>query len=300
MELIQLRYFKEVANLESFTRAAETLHITQSALSKSIGKLEDEVGIQLFERVGNRIALNQFGQRFLEDSEQTLTRLSDSIRAVRELAGLERGEVRISISKDVFVDHLIRDFLINYPDVAFHCYLLSPEQMRLALDQGAIDLAITAEPVIGKDILWQPMYHDQLEVMLSSSHPLAGARKLHLEQLRGERFVITNSNYDMKNMIRKLCSFAGFEPKILYEGTSTDMPMHFVANGDAIMITPHSITEGVSKLISIKPDVIAIPLANDYPGMQKDMGVSFKEGHYQSLATHAFYDRMLEFYSSIS
>ena len=60
MEIMQLRYLKEVARQESFTRAAELLHITQSALSKSIAKLEDEVGVKLFERDGNRIHLNPF------------------------------------------------------------------------------------------------------------------------------------------------------------------------------------------------------------------------------------------------
>ena len=66
MEIMQLRYLKEVARQESFTRAAELLHITQSALSKSIAKLEDEVGVKLFERDGNRIHLNPFGKAILQ------------------------------------------------------------------------------------------------------------------------------------------------------------------------------------------------------------------------------------------
>ena len=299
MELIQLRYFKEVANQENFTRAAETLHITQSALSKSIAKLESEVGIRLFERVGNRIVLNQFGRRFLKESGMVLARLEDSVRAVREMAGLEQGEVRIAISKEIFIDHLIKQFLMDFPDVAFHCYLVAPEQMRDALDEGTIDLAVTTERPEGTGILWQAMYLDQLEVILGFDHPLAGQKILHLEQLKDERFVITNSNYDMKNMIEKLCSFAGFEPKIMYEGTAMDMPMDFVASGDAIMITPHSITVGVSRIMVDKPFVATIPLANDYPDLQKTVGVAFKEGHYQSLASQEFYNRMLEFYSAI-
>ena len=69
MEIMQLRYLKEVARQESFTRAAELLHITQSALSKSIAKLEDEVGVKLFERDGNRIHLNPFGKAILRSSD---------------------------------------------------------------------------------------------------------------------------------------------------------------------------------------------------------------------------------------
>ena len=84
MDVLQLRYFKAVAETGSFTRAAESLHMTQSALSRSIAKMEDELGLRLFEREGNRITLNRFGERFLQDSASIISDLSDCVRAVRE------------------------------------------------------------------------------------------------------------------------------------------------------------------------------------------------------------------------
>jgi len=299
MDIIQLQYFRAVAEHGSFTRAAEALHLTQSALSKSIARLEEEVGLRLFEREGNRISLNRFGQRFLQDSQEALSRLSDGVRAVREMAGLERGEVRIAISKDVFLDHLIQQFLLEHPDASFYCYLLSPEQMREALEKGSIDLAVSTTRPIGTGILWQELYLDQLEVMISAEHPLGQARQLHLHQLKDEYFVVTNSNYNMENVIQNLCRQAGFEPKVLYDGTSTDMPMYFIDSGKAIMITPRSITAGVSQIVDTKESLRNIPLVNEYPNMQKRVGVAFKEGHYQSGAAQEFYERMREFYAQI-
>lgn len=299
MDIFQLQYFRTVAEMGSFTRAAESLHMTQSALSKSIAKLEDEIGLRLFEREGNRITLNRFGQQFLQDTGSALTKLTDSVRAVREMAGLEQGEVRIAISKDVFLDHLIKQFLIDHSDVSFHCYLLSPEQMRDALEIGSIDMAVTTRRPEGMGFLWQELYYDQLEVMISLNHPLAKYQRLHLDQLRNERFVVTNSNYNTENVIQNLCEQAGFSPRVLYDGTSTDMPMHFVSNGDAIMITPHSITAGVQKVVAMDMSVKRIPLVNEYVGMRKSVGVAFKEGHYQSSAAKEFYERLLQFYSQI-
>lgn len=299
MDIIQLQYFRAVAEHGSFTRAAEALHLTQSALSKSIARLEEEVGLRLFEREGNRISLNRFGQRFLQDSQEALSRLSDGVRAVREMAGLERGEVRIAISKDVFLDHLIQQFLLEHPDASFYCYLLSPEQMREALEKGSIDLAVSTTRPIGTGILWQELYLDQLEVMISAEHPLGQARQLYLHQLKDEYFVVTNSNYNMENVIQNLCRQAGFEPKVLYDGTSTDMPMYFIDSGKAIMITPRSITAGVSQIVDTKESLRNIPLVNEYPNMQKRVGVAFKEGHYQSDAAQEFYERMREFYAQI-
>ena len=103
----------------------------------------------------------------------------------------------------------------------------------------------------------------------------------------------------MENVIQNLCRQAGFEPKVLYDGTSTDMPMHFIANGRAIMITPRSITAGVRQVVGSNDIIRNIPLINEYPNMQKRVGVAFKEGHYQSDAAQEFYERMREFYVQI-
>lgn len=299
MELDQLRYFHAVASAGSFTRAAESLHMTQSALSRSIAKLEDELGLRLFEREGNSITLNRFGQRFLQDSERAVSQVSQCARAVREMAGLEQGEVRIAISKEVFLDHLVRQFLLDYPDSSVRIYLLTTEQMREALENGEVDFAVTPHPPIGTHIVSQKVYRDQLELMLGAGHPLAGKKTLHIDQLKGERFVITNSNYNMDTVIAELCAQAGFEAQILYEGTSTDMPMRFIAEGKAVMITPRSITAGVSRMIPLNPMVVSIPLVNEYPGMEKDVCIAFKEGHFQSLAAQKFCERVVEFYSEI-
>lgn len=303
MDVTQLMYFRTVAETGSFTRAAESLHMTQSALSKSIARLEDEVGLRFFEREGNRISLNRFGQRFLLDTEPILRQFGDCVRAVREMAGLEQGDVRIAISKDSFIDHIIRQFLLDYPDVSFHSYLLSPEQAIDALEKGTVDLAVTTDQLVGTGIQWQGLYQDQLEVLLSADHPLAGTSELRLSQLQHERFIVTNSNYNIDNVIRRLCVLSGFEPKIMYEGTSTDMPMHFIAIGKAVMITPRSISLGVREMLNDSPEgarVLRIPLRNEFPEMQKTLGVAFKEGHYQSQAAQAFYERMLAFYTQIN
>lgn len=299
LDILQIRYFRAVAETGSFTRAAEALHMTQSALSRSIAKLEAELGLRLFERDGNRITLNRFGERFLHDSTAVLSSFSDCVAAVREMAGLEQGDVTVGISKDVFIDHLIRRFLIDHPGVSFHCYLLTPAQMRDALENGSVDFVLTTLEPLGDNIVWQDLYADQLEVMIGVCHPLAGAKSLHLDQLRNERFVVTNSNYNMENIVQHLCLQAGFRPGILYEGTSTDMPMHFIASGSAVMITPHSITVGVQTAIPPNDRIVNIPLINEYPNMQKTIRAAFREGHYQSYAAQAFYDRVVQFFGSI-
>lgn len=298
MELTQLYYFRTVAEHENFTRAAEALHVTQSALSKSVSRLEEELGLRLFEREGNRISLNRFGRRFLEHVEGSVTSLNDGVRAVREMAGLEHGEVRIAFSRDVFIDHIVSDFLLDFPQASLSSYLMSPEQMRPALEGGEIDMAVTTVRPEGPNIMWQPVCRDSFAVMLSSEHPLAVKRKIYAEDLKNERFVILNVGYKADNVVRRICRQAGFEPSILYEGTSTDMPMLFLEKGLAVMLTPNSVTSGVTTMIRRNPGIASVPLDSDSPDAFKTVGIAFREGHYQSDACHEFYNRLIEFYNS--
>ena len=83
MTIVQLRYFQTVAQQENFTRAADVLHIAQSTLSKSVAKLEEELGLELFERDWNRVYLNKFGNFFLKQINNVLRSLDDSILATR-------------------------------------------------------------------------------------------------------------------------------------------------------------------------------------------------------------------------
>ena len=107
MEITQLHYFKTVAKHESFTLAAEELHITQSALSRSIAQLEADIGIQLFERRKGGVTLNRDGHFFLQHVIQVLNTLENTVSAVKEMAGLETGVVNISISEFIFIKHII-------------------------------------------------------------------------------------------------------------------------------------------------------------------------------------------------
>lgn len=299
MELMQLHYFKEVARQESFTRAAEILHITQSALSKSIAKLEDEVGVRLFERDGNRIHINHFGKTMLRSADEALVKLESGLRQVREMAGIETGAVRVGVSADVFIKHLVKDFLRGHPQASMTCLLQSPEQMTSSLEDGTMDFAVTTEPVPGSDLIWQPLYTDHLTVLVSELHPLAGRESIYLEELAEEQFIISNMGYGMRSATYDLCRLAGFEPKVLYEGYDTEMAGFLVSQGAAVMITPHSISEGVSRFLAERPPkpAVGIPLADFFTS--RSIGIAAKRGHYQSAAALEFYERVVEFFLSI-
>jgi DNA-binding transcriptional LysR family regulator len=296
MELAQMRYFQVMAKYESFTRASEELNITQPALSKSMAKLENELGAQLFERNGNHIVLSWIGKQFLRHCNQALLSVNNGIREIKDICGLDLGSVRISVSENIFIKHVIYDFLSRFPDASLSCQLQSTEQMRDALENGSIDFSISTALVPGEDIVWQPLYNDALTVLMSTEHPLANKEKLYLEELANERFVLGNLGYGMDSYINTLCEKAGFKPDIRYEGYDPDLAGMLIDIEKSVLLTPRSITVGVRAAKIFNPGTVVIPIADDIPNQV--IGIAAKQGHFQSKAALEFYDRVTSFYSS--
>lgn len=116
MELLQLRYFQKVARMENMTKAAEALHIAQPSLSKTISRLEEQLGVQLFERNGKRIRLNKLGAHFLGRVENALRELEDGVREVRDLREQEEGSVSIGSATAKMLPSLIKAYLLQKPN----------------------------------------------------------------------------------------------------------------------------------------------------------------------------------------
>lgn len=301
MEIAQLHYFKTVAGMGSFTRAAEELHITQSALSRSVAQLEADIGFQLFERrKGGRLSINRNGRFFLTHVTRILNSLENTVSAVKEMSGLKQGIINIALSEAIFIKNVLYEFLMDYPDVRLNCRLQSNEQMREGLDNGTLNFAICKAPIIGADLTWQPLFEDAMTVMMPADHPLAKRQYIYLHELSQERFIISNLGFDMESFCSQMCNLAGFDPYIIYEGAGEDLAGMLVAAGLGVMITPYSVSYGVRDMkidVSNENRVISIPLADEF-AISK-IGIVIKTGQFQSEAALALYERILVFYQSL-
>ena len=153
MEITQLTYFKTVAKYESFTKAAMELHITQSALSRSIAQLESEIGVLLFERKkGGKITLNNDGRFFLQHVIQMLNGLDNTVAAVKERAGLERGVIQLALNEGIYIRHILRRFLLDHSNVQVNCTFLSDEQIKVGLDDCTLNFAICDHQIYGQEL----------------------------------------------------------------------------------------------------------------------------------------------------
>lgn len=296
MEIAQMRYFRTIAQCGSFSLAAQQLHITQPALSKSIGKLETELETPLFDRKGNKLGLTAAGRIFFTYCGTVLDTVESGISAVKESIGLKQGQLAIAISAEVFIKHLILRFLKQHPGVSFTCHLMNADEMSRALEEGSIDFALSERPVTGDHVEWHRLYSGSLTAVFHRDDPLAQRESIVMEDLREHQFCIGNLRSDLSSDIFQLCGEAGFHPRIRYLGYDPDMAGKLLEIPNSVIISSSSIDMSIQEVGFGDPTARKVPIRGT--DGRATVGLAARIGHYQSEAALAFFDMVTEHFSA--
>lgn len=218
MELLQLKYFLTVARCEHVTEAAGKLHVTQSSLSKTIQRLEDDLGVPLFDRIGRKLRLNDFGRTFLQRTEKALFELEQGKREIADLSSPDQGTLQLAVTTASTLPGILREFRKNKPDIQFHVQMVSLENMSRLLQRGEVDFCLSSPPIEGDDIECQILYDDPIVVAVPLGHRYADRSSIQLTELKDEWFVGVKQGYGVRDMVDSICQSAGFLPKYVYEG----------------------------------------------------------------------------------
>ncbi|WP_036616117.1 LysR family transcriptional regulator [Paenibacillus sp. FSL H7-689] len=218
MELLQLKYFLTVARCEHVTEAAGKLHVTQSSLSKTIQRLEDDLGVPLFDRIGRKLRLNDFGRTFLQRTEKALFELEQGKREIADLSNPDQGTLQLAVTTASTLPGILREFRKNKPDIQFHVQMVSLENMSRLLHRGEVDFCLSSPPIEGDDIECQILYDDPIVVAVPMGHQYADRSSIQLTELKDEWFVGVKQGYGVRDMVDSVCQSAGFLPKYVYEG----------------------------------------------------------------------------------
>jgi DNA-binding transcriptional LysR family regulator len=247
VELRQLRYFLAVAEERHFGRAAGRLHMAQPPLSQAIKQLEQELGVQLFERTSRRVELTSAGEVFKVRSEEILAAVHS---AAEDAARAESGEVgRLSLgftgsATYELLPQLARALKDELPDVTFelHGELLTPRSVSGLID-GSLDLAFLRPPVRAPGLTVHVIRHEPLIAALPESHALARQHSVPLARLADEPFITYPSHYlsVVHDAVFDACRKAGFEPHVTQEVGETSTLVAFVAAGLGVALVPASV-----------------------------------------------------------
>lgn len=176
MDSTHLQTFLSVAQLGSFTEAAEALYVSQSAVSKRIAALEGELNCQLLDRIGKRVLLTEAGKVLAARAKALLLEMEDTRREIHNLSQHVSGRVSVGTSHHVGLHRLpdvLRQFVSQYPEVELDLRFLSSEHVCQAVQQGDLELGIITLPLQPMEHLtMQPVWEDTLEFVVGPSHPL--------------------------------------------------------------------------------------------------------------------------------
>jgi DNA-binding transcriptional LysR family regulator len=245
MNLQQIRYFLELARELHFWKTSEKMFITQSALSRHIIALEEELGFKLFERNKRSVKLTPAGKFLSEEWENLIVEIDSVHRHAKQIAAGETGEIKIghpgSITHSVLPD-LLNGFVRKYPDLHVELIELITLSLEQALLNYQIDIGFKRDPAENKGLESKKILTEHLSLVVAENHPLREKRLDDLSFVRNERFILPslNSKHPYAELLRRVFKQHGFTPRIYFESEFGSTILGLVANGLGISLMPSS------------------------------------------------------------
>lgn len=288
MELRHLIYFTTVARHEHVSRAAIELAIAQPAITKQLKDLERELGGgPLFERVGRRLRLTEAGRALQAHANIILANVEAARADMRERGGSYGGRVGVgappSVGERLLPDVLHR-FHHDYPNVELRIVEGDTQTLLQRLDGGEIDLAVVTMPVVQRGLRVTELFSEDLVLVLSTEHRLAGAEALTIGDLSEERFLLYSPASSVRQAFDQACRQAGFAPQVALDSGSMQLLIRLVEANLGVAVIPRLALSGGERLA-------VVPLHS--PRITRTMALISREGRSLSPAASRMCDYLI-------
>ncbi len=242
--LRRLRVFESVARLGSFSRAAAELHLTQPAVSLQVQQLETEIGMPLLEHMGRRLDVTPAGREIVACARDLLERLRLAAESLEALRGTGAGELTISTvsTAKYHVPKLLAEFRRAYPAVRVRLSVSNREAVVRDLTENTVDLAVMGTPPRGLDTVAVAFARHPIAIVAGPDHPLARRRRVPLERLAQESFIIRERGSGTRNAMERFFGRQRFAPRETIEMSSNETIKQAVMAGMGVsFISMHTV-----------------------------------------------------------
>jgi DNA-binding transcriptional LysR family regulator len=299
--LDQLRILKAIAAEGSFKRAADTLYVSQPAVSLQVQNLEKQLNVPLFDRGGRKAQLTEAGHLLLSYGEKILTLCQETCRAIEDLQNLQGGTLIVGASQTTgtyLLPRMIGLFRAKYPDVSVQLQVHSTRRTSWGVANGQVDLAIIGGEVpaeLQEILKIIPYAEDELALILASSHPLAQMEMIQKDDLYRLKFITLDSQSTIRKVIDKVlirCEIETKRLKVEMELNSIEAIKNAVQSGlGAAFVSVTAIEKelqmGVLTIVPIKDVVV-----------RRILSVVLNPNRYRSKAAEAFASEILPLFST--
>ena len=247
MTLTELKYIVAVARERHFGRAADACFVSQPTLSVAIRKLEDELGVQLFERGSSEVSVTTIGEQIVEQAQRVL----EQAGTIREIAKQGKdpldGPLKVGVIYTIgpyLLPSLVRRMISDAPRMPMLLQENYTVKLLELLRQGEIDVAILADPFNAQGLMSQPLYDEPFVVAVPAGHPLANRPSVSASLLKSETMLLLGTGHCFRDQVLEVCpelsrfsqTSAGIQKT--FEGSSLETIRHMVASGIGITVLP--------------------------------------------------------------
>ncbi|MGF1726570.1 HTH-type transcriptional regulator CysB [Photobacterium nomapromontoriensis] len=290
MKLQQLKYIVEIVNHNlNVSSTAESLYTSQPGISKQVRLLEDELGVQIFERSGKHLTMvTPAGEAIVKISRDILSRV-ESIKSVAgEHTHPEMGTLNIATTHTqarYALPAVIQGFTARYPKVTLHMHQGTPSQLAEAVGKGTTDFAIATEALhLYQDMIMLPCYHWNRSIVVKADHPLAKKTQITIHDLAAYSLVTYVFGFTGRSELDSAFNRSGLTPKIVFTATDADVIKTYVRLGIGV---------GVIASMAIDPmtdsDLVAIDASHIFDASTTKIG--FKKGTFLRSYMYDFMER---------
>ncbi|MCL2391654.1 MAG: LysR family transcriptional regulator [Oscillospiraceae bacterium] len=281
MELIQIRYFITAAQFQNLSKAAHILHITQPALSKSIAKLEDELGVCLFDRSGKKITLNERGEKFLDYAITSLQELDDAVAAVKSQTPSPALYFGLLHYSEKFL-HCLGAFSKENPNVSFHL-----EQLDMAshnIDTNEFDMLLYPQSPLFHKYKGYMIYSDPYFLAVHKSNPLACKGSIQLSDVSEQTIIFLKHGNKLFDLPYHLCVSLGIHVNDGMFTNNYETQRWLVSNNHGSGF----VSQGSTSSYATDPDIVLLPVSDK--GLSQDIMIGFKRQKHLSADGKRFAD----------
>ncbi|MEU4955663.1 transcriptional regulator CynR [Streptomyces lavendulae] len=282
LELRHLRYLLAVAEHNSFTHAAEDLHISQPTLSQQIKQMERILGVQLLDRTGRTVRLTDAGETYARHARRALRDLAAAERAVHDVQDLTRGHLRLAVTPTFtayLTGPLTAELHTRHPGIT----LTIKEETQKHIENGLLaddfDLGIAFTGAHQPGITTTELFTETLSLVTGTRHPATAGQALPVHHLTGMRLALLTADFATRSHIDAYFDLHGVSPRITVEANSIQALTEIVQRTTLATVLPETVTHD-------HPHLAPVPL--DPPLPTRTVTLLTRADAYQSAATRAF------------
>lgn len=291
MELLQLKYFLELSKSQHLRKTAEKMIVTPSAISSSIARLEDELGVKLFDREGRQIRLNDFGKKYAHYIQEMFDALDNANSSIKELQNSEKATIYVYAINPFLWNNVLQAFRTVHPEISVALFALDPGTDSLediSLSSSNADFYLTAEGTLSpNDFSSELLTDSELLLAVSPYHHLANRTSIDLSEAKDEWFINSPHSTSFRKFCDDLCIKVGFVPKSRIECDYVLRPKMLISENMVCIAT------SLGRQSKLYDGTVMIPIVN--PPCSRTFNIFWKKNRHLTRNAIVFKDFIVQY-----